>query len=84
MRDLELEARGRRQRRDQDNREGESTSGGDRYVTGSNQSGSYRHRDLCIHGNLVDVGTVHVHRSMQTEIQIPQKSDDPVMPPWML
>ena len=49
-----------------------------------------------IHGNLIDVktiyihrspvniGTIHIHRNMQTRVQIPQRSDDPVTPPWML
>ena len=42
---LELEARGGHRRRDRDNREGGSDSGGNRYGTRSNQSGSYRRQD---------------------------------------
>ena len=34
--------------------------------------------------NPVDTQTVHVHGNMQTGIQIPQRSDGPVTPPWML
>ena len=45
VRDLELEARGRRPRGNRDNQEGGSVSRGDRYRTRSNQSGSCRHRD---------------------------------------
>ena len=37
-----------------------------------------------IHGSPVDIGTIHVHGGMQTGVQIPQKGDGPVMPPWML
>ena len=37
-----------------------------------------------IHGSPINIGTVHIHRNMQTRVQIPQKSDGPVMPPWML
>ena len=37
-----------------------------------------------IHGSPINIGTVHIHRNMQTGVQIPQKSDGPVMPPWML
>ena len=40
VRDLELEARGRRQRRDRDDQKRGSTSRGDHYGAGSNQSGS--------------------------------------------
>ena len=37
-----------------------------------------------IYRSPVNVGTVHVYGSMQIKVQIPQKSDDLVMPPWML
>ena len=37
-----------------------------------------------IHGNLVNIGTIHIHGSIQTGVQIPQKNDSPVTPPWML
>ena len=37
-----------------------------------------------IHGSPVNIGTVHIHRNMQTGVQIPQRSDDLVTPPWML
>ena len=84
VRDLELEAKGKRQREDQDNQEGGSTSQGDRYGIRSNQSGSRRHRDRHVLGNPVDTGTACVHGSMQTGIQTPPKSDDLVMLPWML
>ena len=36
-----------------------------------------------IHSSLVNVRTVHVHGSMQTGVWIPQKSNSPVMLPWM-
>ena len=45
VRDLELEVRGRRQRRDHEERGEGSTSVGGRYEVGSHQSGSHRHRD---------------------------------------
>ena len=45
VRDLELEVRGRRQRRDHEERGEGSTSVGGRYEAGSHQSGSHRHRD---------------------------------------
>ena len=45
VRDLELEARGRHRRRDQNNQKGGSASEGDRYGTRSNRSSSHRHRD---------------------------------------
>ena len=37
-----------------------------------------------IHGSPVNIGTIHIHRNMQTGVQIPQRSNDPVTPPWML
>ena len=37
-----------------------------------------------IHGNPIGDGTIHVHESMQIGIQIPQKGDGFVMPPWIL
>ena len=37
-----------------------------------------------IHGSPVDIRNVRVRRSMQTEVRTPQKSDGPVMPPWIL
>jgi len=37
-----------------------------------------------IHGSPINVGTVHVHGNMQIGVQIPQKSDGPVMLTWML
>ena len=40
-----MEARSRHRRRDQDNGEGRSDSGGNRYEAGSNQSSSRRRRD---------------------------------------
>ena len=40
-------------------------------------------RIVHIHGSPVNDGIVHVHGSMQTGVQIPQKGDGPVMPPWM-
>ena len=45
VRDLELEVRGRRQRRDHEERGEGSTSVGGRYEAGSHQFGSHRHRD---------------------------------------
>ena len=45
VRDLELEARGRHQRRDHEEREEGLASVGGRYGTGSHRSSSYRHRD---------------------------------------
>ena len=45
VRDLELEERGRCQRRDRKEREEGSASMGGRYGTGSHQSSSYQHRD---------------------------------------
>ena len=45
VRDLELEARGRRRRRDYEECEERSTSVGGRHGAGSYQSGSHRHRD---------------------------------------
>ena len=45
VRDLELEARSRRQRRDREERADGSTSVEGRYGERSHQSGSYRHRD---------------------------------------
>ena len=45
VRDLELEVRGRRQRRDHEERGEGSTSVGGRYEAGSHQSRSHRHRD---------------------------------------
>ena len=41
-------------------------------------------RIVRIHGSPVNVKTFHIHRSMQIEVQTPQKSDGPVMLPWML
>ena len=41
VRDLKLEARGRHQRRDQDNRERRSGNGENHYEIGSNQSSSH-------------------------------------------
>ena len=32
----------------------------------------------------IDVGIIHVHENTQIEVQIPERSDCPVMPPWML
>ena len=37
-----------------------------------------------IYGNPINIGTIPAHGSMPTGIQITQKSDGPVMPPWML
>ena len=48
VRDLELETRGRHQRRDRDDREGRSDSGGNRYGAGSNRFDSCQRRD-CSH-----------------------------------
>ena len=45
VRDLELEARGKRQRRGRDDREEGSASGGGRYWAKSNQFGSRQHQD---------------------------------------
>ena len=45
VRDLELEARGRPQRRDHEEREEGLASVGGRYGTGSHRFGSHRHRD---------------------------------------
>ena len=45
VRDLELEARGWRQRRDRDNRERRDGSMRNRGEEGSSQSGSHQHRD---------------------------------------
>ena len=51
---------------------------------------------ICVHGSLVnvgtipileshvDTGTVHTYASMPTEVQTPQKSDSPTVPLWML
>ena len=46
VRDLELKARGRHQKRDRDNRARGSISGGEHHGTGSNRSDSRQHRDL--------------------------------------
>ena len=48
VRNLEFEVKGRRQRGDRDDQEGGLASRGDCYETGSNQSGSHRHRH-CSH-----------------------------------
>ena len=45
VRDLELEAKGRRRGRDRNDREEGSISGGGRYRAGSHQSGSHRHQE---------------------------------------
>ena len=45
VRDLELEARGRRRRRDHKERGEGSASMGGHYGVGSHRSGSHRHRD---------------------------------------
>ena len=45
VRDLELEAKGRRRRRDQKDREEGSTSVGGHHEARSHRFGSYRHRD---------------------------------------
>ena len=37
-----------------------------------------------IHGSPIDVGTIHVHGNTQTGVQIPWRSDGPIMQPWML
>ena len=37
-----------------------------------------------IHGSPANVGTVHIHGIMQIGVQIPQKSNGFIMPPWML
>ena len=41
-------------------------------------------RIVRIHGSPVNVKTFHIHRSMQIEVQTPQKSDGSVILPWML
>ena len=96
VRDLELEARGEHRKRDQDNRKGRFDSGETRYGTGPISLVPVNVRIVHIHGNpidtetvrihgsLVNVGTIHIHGNMQTEVQIPQRSDGPVTPPWML
>ena len=45
VRDLELQARGRHQRKDHGERRERSASVRDHYGAGSHQSGSYRHQD---------------------------------------
>ena len=45
VRDLELEAKGRRRGRDRNDREEGSINGGGCYRAGSHQSGSHRHRE---------------------------------------
>ena len=45
VRDLELEAKGRRRGRDRNDREEGSISRGGRYRAGSHQSGSHRHQE---------------------------------------
>jgi len=96
VRDLELEARGRHQKRDRDNQADRSMTRGDRYSTKSNRSSSHRYRDCshsrescrcwdhCIHESPDGIGNVHVHGSIKAEVRIPQRSDSPVMQPWML
>ena len=46
VKDLELQARGRHQRRDHEERRERSASVEDHYGAGSHQSRSYRHQDL--------------------------------------
>ena len=62
VRDLEFEAKGRRQRRDRDNQENRDGSEGNQCGEGSNQFGS-RPGTIPIRKNYVNVGTIPVHKN---------------------
>ena len=70
VRDLELEVRDRRRRRNCDDREEGSTSGGGHYRVGSHQSELHQHWEHS--------------RSQEYADRFPQKGDGPGMLLWML